>query len=71
MAFTTWSDLRTAILDDIADNPAKVLNQSYRTPGGTSVTFRSLVEVMDFIHEIDAKISAASDGIPSTLGVFG
>ena len=71
MAFTTWSALRTAILDDIAANPEKVLNKSYTTPGGTSVTFRDLREVMEFIREIDAEISSASDGIPSTFVTWG
>lgn len=70
MAFTSWSALRTSLLDQLADNPQKMLNQSYRTPGGAMVTFRSLQEIFDFILSIDSKIDADTSGIPSTLVEF-
>lgn len=71
MAFSSWSALKTALQDQLADNPAKLLNQSYRAPGGTQVTFRSLKEVMDFIRKIDEEIDSGSEGIAFSLTSWG
>lgn len=59
MAFTTWSALKTAILDDIANG--SVLTSSY-TINGRSHNFRTLKEVMDFLKFIDQRIGTDSGG---------
>ena len=58
MAFTTWSALKTSILDDIASG--SVLTKSYAV-GDVNRTFRDLREVMEFLKFIDFQISAESN----------
>lgn len=57
MAFTTWSALKTSILDDIANG--SVLTKAYSV-GDVTRTFRDLREVMEFLKFIDFQISAES-----------
>ena len=57
MAFTTWSALKTGILDDLADGSA--LTKSYSIEG-RSRSFHSLKEVQDFLQFCDMKILAES-----------
>ena len=57
MAFTTWTVLRTAILDSLADGSWKT--QSYQALG-RSIRFTSLAEVMEFLDYVDKKIAEAS-----------
>jgi hypothetical protein len=59
MAFTSWSALKTAILDDLAGG--KVLVAGYSI-GGRSISFKSMKEVMDFIAFCDIQIKAESGG---------
>ena len=53
--FTTWSTLKTDILNDLSNG--SVLTKSYSI-GGRNHTFRDLREVMDFIKFIDEQINA-------------
>ncbi len=53
MAFTTWTALKTKILDDIASG--SVLTQSYDI-GNRSRTFRSLKDVIEFLKFCDYQI---------------
>jgi hypothetical protein len=55
MAFTTWSALKTSILDDMASG--SVLTKSYAV-GDVNRTFRDLSEVITFLKFIDYQISA-------------
>lgn len=55
MAFTTWSALKTAILDGIANGD--VLTASYAI-NGRSHTFRNLDEVSRFLQFCDLQIIA-------------
>lgn len=57
MAFTTWSALKTSILDDIASG--SVLTKSYAV-GDVNRTFRDLREVTEFLKFIDYQVSAES-----------
>jgi hypothetical protein len=56
MAFSTWSALKTSILNDIADG--SILTQSYNIANGRSRNFRSLREVTDFLQFCDMQIAA-------------
>lgn len=60
MAFTTWSALKTSILDAIADG--SILTQSYTIAGRTR-TFRNLDEVMRFLSLCDRMIAAEGGGM--------
>ena len=57
MAFTSWSALKTAVLNDLADG--NVLTKSYSI-SGRSHTFRDLSEVAKFISFCDQQIAAES-----------
>ncbi len=59
MAFTTWTALKTAILNAIADG--SVLTSSY-TINGRTITFRALKEATDFIAFIDQQIASEAGG---------
>jgi len=54
MAFTTWTALKTQILDDIA--AGSILTRSYSI-GTRSRTFTSMAEVIDFIKFCDYQIT--------------
>ena len=70
MAFTTWAALRTAILDDLADNPKQVLTKSYAIDG-QSRSFQSLKEVEDFIGFCDRMIARESGSTIRVADVSG
>lgn len=53
--FTTWSTLRTAVLNDLSNG--SVLTRSYGIEG-RSRSFHSLTEVMEFIRFCDMQIAA-------------
>ena len=55
MAFTTWSALKTSILDDIASG--SVLTKSYSIANRTR-TFRDMSEVVSFLKFCDEQILA-------------
>lgn len=57
MAFSTWSALKTAILDDLANG--SVLTKSY-TIEGRRREFQDLRQVAEFIQFCDMQIMAAS-----------
>jgi hypothetical protein len=57
MAFTTWTALKTAILDGLASGA--VLTSSY-TINGRTITFRNFKEVTDYLGFIDRQIAAES-----------
>jgi len=61
MAFTTWSALKTSILDDIASG--SVLTQSYSI-AGRSRYFRTMTEVVDFLKFCDTQIAAEGTASP-------
>jgi hypothetical protein len=58
MAFTTWSALKTAVLDGLANG--SVLTSSY-TINGRVINFRNLKEVTDFLKFIDQQIAAGNN----------
>ena len=55
MAFTSWSALRTSILNDIADS--SFLTKSYSVQGRNH-TFRSHKEVQGFLAFIEQQMMA-------------
>ncbi len=55
MAFTTWSALKTSILDDIANG--SILTKSYAI-GDVNRTFRDLREVTEFLKFVDYQVAA-------------
>jgi len=57
MAFTSWADLKTTILDDLADG--SILTKSYSI-GNRQRLFRDLNEVKKFLQFCDMMIGAAS-----------
>jgi len=57
MAFTSWADLKTTILDDLADG--SVLTKSYSI-GSRNRVFRDLGEVKEFLQFCDMMTGAAS-----------
>jgi hypothetical protein len=59
MAFTTWTALKTAILNAIADG--SILTSSY-TINGRTINFRTLKEVTDYIVFIDQQIASEGGG---------
>lgn len=59
MAFTSFSALRTTILDDLASG--KILTSGYSI-GGRSISFRSIKEVTDYIGFLDMQIKAGDSG---------
>lgn len=59
MGFTSWSALKTQILDSIV--AGNVLAGSYSI-GGRSISFRSLKEAQDLISFCDMQISAEAGG---------
>lgn len=66
MAFTSWQDLRTSILDDLADG--SILTKSYAV-GSRSRTFRDLSEVAEFLKFIDLQLGA-SGGTKTAFAAF-
>lgn len=62
IAFTSYSALKTAILDDMASG--KILTSGYSI-GGRSISFRSMREVLDYIQWLDMMISAEGGGLTS------
>lgn len=62
MSFSSWSALRTAVLDDLANG--KVLVGGYSI-GGRSISFKSLAEVQNFIVFCDLQIKAEAGGATS------
>lgn len=59
IAFTSFSALRTQLLDDLA--AGKVLTSAYSI-GGRSISFRSLKEVTDYLATLDVLIKAEGGG---------
>jgi len=59
MAFTSWTALRTAILDALADG--SILTGSYTIQGRTH-TFRTFKEVSEMIQFCDMQIAAGNGG---------
>ncbi len=59
MAFTTWSALKTAILDDIASG--SILTKSYSVADRTR-TFRDMGEVIEFLKFCDQQIVSEVSG---------
>lgn len=55
MAFTTWSALKTSILDDIASG--SVLTKAYSIHD-RSRTFRDMTEVITFLERCNKEILA-------------
>lgn len=62
MAFSTWTALKTSLLDAIADG--SILTSSYAI-NGRSHSFRSLDEAMRFIQFCDQQIAAESGPLTS------
>lgn len=58
MVFTSWSILKTAILDDLASGKSLVGGYSI---GGRSISFKSLIEVQNFICFCDIQIKAGDN----------
>jgi len=58
-AFTSWSVLKTAVLDALM--AGNIFAGSYSI-GGRSISFRSLREVQDFLSFCDMQISAEAGG---------
>ena len=54
MAFTTWSVLKTSIMDDIASG--SVLTKSYTIAGRTRI-FKDMADVVVFLKYIDDMIA--------------
>ena len=55
MAFTSWSALKTQILDDIVSGKALVSGYSI---GGRSISFRNFTEIRGFLEYCDMQIKA-------------
>jgi len=53
MAFSTWSALKTSILDDIANG--SILTKSYAIANRTR-TFKDMADVVIFLKYIDEQI---------------
>ena len=66
MAFTSWTALRTSILDGLADG--SVLTSSYGIHGRNHV-FKSLYEVRSFLDFVEMQIAAES-GDQTSLAQF-
>lgn len=66
MAFTTWSALKTTILNDLADGSARTRRYSV---GERQVEFHSLKEIMDFLAYCDVMILGES-GVRTNLVTF-
>jgi len=54
--FTTWSALKTQLLNDLASRNFAV--EEYVTPAGVKVKARSLAEIKNFIEFCDVMIAA-------------
>jgi len=59
--FSSWTVLRTALRNTLANSPEALLTESYSLPGGGSMRFRSLKQVMEFLEFVDSQI-ANEDG---------
>lgn len=59
MAFSTWTALKTTILDALDDG--SVLTKSYSI-GDKQHSFRDLTEVLAMLKYIDTKIAAEAGG---------
>lgn len=70
-AFTTWSALKTAFLDEWSNNPTAARVKSYALTGGTGVTMRDFGDFRSFLEYIDLQISIESGGITENLARFG
>lgn len=61
MAFTTWTDLKTQMEQDLASG--QFLSQSY-TVDGTTRTFRSFADWQDFYGFVCKKAAGESSSVP-------
>lgn len=67
MAFSSWANLKTQILDALADG--SILTGSYTIQGRTH-QFRSLKEVAEMINFCDLQIAASSSGDLTSYAEF-
>lgn len=71
MAFTTWSALRTAIKDAIADYVAgSPITGSY-TINGRTMTYRSIDDLKNLLDLCDIMESRDNAGTPSSMVSYG
>lgn len=74
MAFTTWTALRTAIKDALADHIAgKPFVQSFTLDGGPSFTFRSVEEakkLIEMTYQMEALESAGDASVCVSYGAY-
>jgi len=64
MAFTTWSALKTKILNDI--EAGNIMTQEYSIETGMTsrrIKFRGIMEAMEFLKYIDMQIAGESGGM--------
>ena len=66
MPFTTWSALKTTILNDIADNSFRTKSYSIN---GRSHAFQDMREVREFLQLCD-QMTMAGTGVRENLVTF-
>jgi len=69
MAFTTWSQLKTDLLDDLSGS--SFMTKSYTLPGGGTRVLRSLTEYKEFLQYIELRIKAESPRRARAVVEFG
>ncbi len=67
MAFTTWTALKAAILDAVADG--SILTKSYSVEGRTHV-MRDASDIKALLQMCDEQIAAEGSGFTTNLATF-
>lgn len=57
MAFTTWQNLKTKLLDALADSGGAVLMGQSMSMAGRSFTFRSIADIISAVKLCDEQIA--------------
>jgi len=68
LAFTSWTALKTAILDAVADG--SILTKSYSIDGRTHV-MRDASDIKALLQMCDEQIAAEGSGFVRNLATFG